>query len=163
MRRRTILAAIATFALPLAGCLGESETPGGDADARTDGGDTMDEPDDAGGPAPTVRSASLSAVDACPEASVRADGDEVVCRGCVRGRNGCTVAVLDGAAYDPGADELRVVVATEEHREEGAMCTQAIVRLGYEVTVALDEGLPGTVTLLEADVDGSREVLTASL
>jgi hypothetical protein len=163
MRRRTVLAGVATFALPLAGCLGGAETPGDDAATRTDGDGTMDETEDAERPAPTVRAASLSAVDACPEASVRADGDAVVCRGCVRGKNGCTVAVLDGASYDPAADELRVVVATEEDREEGVMCTQAIVRLGYEVTVAFDDGLPRTVTLVEADVDGSREVLTASL
>lgn len=161
MKRRTALAGVAALATPFGGCLGGSEpgveAPNTTADEGT-GMDGTDDPTDGGSDgAPVVRSASLSARDACPEASIEADGGTVVCRGCVRGRNGCTVAVLEGATYDADAGELRVVVATEEDRDDGMMCTQAIVNLGYEVTVELDGGRPETVVLVEDDVDGRRE------
>ncbi|WP_363467690.1 hypothetical protein [Halogeometricum borinquense] len=167
MKRRTALAGVATLALPFTGCIGGSEGPGGEETNTTAGEEeTMngtDEHTDGGGGTPAVHDTSLSALDSCPEVALNVDDDTVVCRGCVRGKNACTIAVLDEATYDADADELRVVVATEEDREEGTMCAQVIQELGYEVSVTFDGGLPGTVTLVEDDVDGQNEALSESL
>lgn len=123
---------------------------------------TDDSTDSANEP-PTVRSATLSALEDCPEAAVETLDGGVVCRGCVRGRSGSVMAALGDATYDPEADELRVTVATEADPAAGPMSIQAIVNLGYEVTVEFAGGLPGAVTLVEDDADGRREALTASL
>ncbi|ELZ29868.1 hypothetical protein C474_12566 [Halogeometricum pallidum JCM 14848] len=121
--------------------------------------DTTDNADEA----PTVRSAALSALEGSPEAAIETRDDAVVCRGCVRGRNGSVMAALDDATYDSKTDELRVVVATETDPDAGPMSIQAVVDLGYEVAVEFAGGLPGSVTLVEDDADGRREALTASL
>lgn len=123
---------------------------------------TDDSTDRAGG-TPAVRSATLSAIEGCPEPAVETRDGAVVCLGCVRGRNGSVVAALDDATYDPAADELRIVVTTEADPEAGPMSIQALVNLGYEVTIESAGGLPGAVTLVEDDADGRREALTASL
>ncbi|SFR35688.1 hypothetical protein [Halogeometricum limi] len=158
MMRRTVLASALTLALPLSGCLGGTG-PGDDpetettTETRTDGGQTL-----------SVESTSLSSLDDCPEVSIASEGDSsVVCRGCVRGKNGCTVAKLGDVSYDADTDELRVLVVTEEERGEDQMCTQALVDLGYEVRVELDGGLPTTVALRHDDVDGEQDVATQSL
>jgi hypothetical protein len=122
-----------------------------------------DDSTDGAGDAPTVRSATLSAREDCPDAAIETRDDTVVCRGHVRGRDGAAMAALDGATYDAEADELRVVVVAETDPDAGPMSIQAIVDLGYEVAVELDGGLPESVTLVEDDADGRREALTASL
>ncbi|MDS0296282.1 hypothetical protein [Halogeometricum luteum] len=118
---------------------------------------------DGAGDAPTVRSATLSAREDRPDATIESHDDTVVCRGHVRGRDGAAMAALGGATYDAEADELRVVVVTERDPDAGPMSIQAIAELGYDVAVEFAGGLPGTVTLVEDDADGRREAFVASL
>ena len=73
------------------------------------------------------------------------------------------MAALDGVTYDSEADELRVVVTTETDPEAGPLSIQALVDLGYDVTIELDGNLPESVTLVEDDVDGRRQALSESL
>jgi hypothetical protein len=157
MDRRTVLAA-ATAAL--AGC-----TAGGDGGGSTD----------TSTPTPTVTTRLPSIIDRsftgtpdCPEgvpagsASVAADVATVSVAGCIEGRNGCAEARLESVDYDATGDTLRVAVAAVVDVPPDTMCTQAITPRGYEVVVTFAGGLPGRVAVVHDDVDGRREVATAT-
>ncbi|MGQ4554437.1 hypothetical protein [Halobellus sp. GM3] len=167
MRRRTVLTGVtALISVALAGCTGGAG-PGapGDGSTDTDGAET---------PAGTVDTdtstatgdrftARFSRRERCPnpgEATVDFGGDgPVSVVGCVVGKNGCTVPRLRDAAYDAGADEITVVVAAVEERDEDEACTEALVNLGYEVELSIDGDPPTSVRVVHDDVDGRRTVV----
>ena len=154
MERRTFLTGVAGVLAATAGCVGSApETPD---DGPVDSDDTTETPT-----APSITSRSFEPRDDCPEAgsaSISTDGSSVVVEGCITGRNGCMVAALEAATYEPDADELSIRVVTEDESDTDEMCTQQIVHRGYRVTVAFDGGLPGTTTVIHDGMDGERQV-----
>ncbi|WP_254273189.1 hypothetical protein [Haloarcula marina] len=91
------------------------------------------------------------------DATVRFGDERVVVDGTIWGVDGCTTAALTSAEYDDAADELTVAVATTRETD-AEMCTQAIVEIDYEATVAFENGLPGRVVVTHDHGDGPREV-----
>lgn len=175
MRRRSLLAALGGT-LCLAGCLGGDEP--GEATSESPeteegGSSTTDAPTTtertATGPTdpateitPSLVESSFTSTEMCPgpgTATVDTEGTVVAVDGCVRGANGCTVAVLDAVLFETGANELTVRVTTADNSGAGTACTQAIVHLGYAVEVAFDGGLPRRVTVVHDDADGRHTVL----
>ncbi|SFR96625.1 hypothetical protein SAMN05216559_1664 [Halomicrobium zhouii] len=181
MHRRTMLARVSAGlgAVALAGCVAdengdegtpsESETDGGDGN-ETDGGDGNETDDgDGNGTAVSLADASLSLVHAgcgqqTDEAAVafEADAGEVVVTGTIWGSDACKTARLADASYHADADELVVLVATEDRSDEEEMCAECITELDYEVTAAFDGGLPGKVTVRHSHGDDPTTVSTAT-
>ncbi|WP_224332801.1 hypothetical protein [Haloprofundus halobius] len=173
--RTTVLAAVA-----LAGCTssgtddgtngddGENGDDGTDADSGgADGtdGETETPGEDSDESAPRIADRAFERTGDCDRAgsaTVSRDGDTVVVEGCIRGRNGCSEAVLDSAEYDPSDDRLSVVVATEEERDEDEACTQALVSRGYELRVVFEDGTPGTVDVVHDGADGQTTVTSST-
>lgn len=168
MHRRTVLAGLAV-ALPaaLAGCTGNS------GPSSPDGTDSTDEPTDTDAPSETDTpgddetvtpgqiSASLTPREECQEpgeATVSFEGESISVVGCVVGNNGCNVVRLQDTGYDADSEEVSVVVAAVEEREEDEACTEALVNLGYEVAVDVDGTAVTSVRVVHDDVDGRRTV-----
>ena len=170
MNRRTLLVAAAAAA---AGCIdsgGNDGSDGGSTDATTStatptptpSGSTDGETDTESGTA-SVRRRVFERRDACDErgsAAVSTDGDAVVVTGCITGRNGCVMAVLDETAYDDEVDELRVVVGTEKGTD-GDVCTQALTALGYRCRVGFDGRRPATTVVVHDGAGGASTVAEA--
>ena len=153
MRRRTVLSGLAV-ALPitLAGCTGGS---GGEEPSET-------EPPKDDETATIGRiTASLTPREECPEpgeATVSFGDESISVVGCVVGNNGCNVVRLEDIDYDTDAEEVRVVVAAVEEREEDEACTEALVNLGYEVAVDSEGTVVTSVRVVHDDVNGRRTV-----
>ncbi|KTG10898.1 hypothetical protein AUR64_06875 [Haloprofundus marisrubri] len=94
--------------------------------------------------------------------TVSREDDAVVVEGCIRGRNGCSVPVLDTAEYDADADRLSVVVGTEVEKEEDEMCSQALVSLGYELRVSFDGPVPTDIAVAHDGPDGQTTVTSSN-
>jgi hypothetical protein len=175
MHRRFVLSSLGLAATAtLAGCLGGGSPPtagnSDDGDGDSDGGTPHTDTDDTasggsgGGTHPRFTETSLTATGRCDShgtASVDFD-DGVTVVGCARGRNGCAVPVLGDVSYAVSEDTLTVVVASEVERDEGQLCTEALLPLGYEVRVVMDGTVPADVRVVHDDVDGRREVARAS-
>jgi len=103
--------------------------------------------------------ATMTRLEDCPtdsgEATASVDGGDVAVRGCIRGADACTVAVLRRVAREDG--ELRIVVATEGRRDPDEACAEVVVDLGYEVAVAAGSR-PETVVVVHDGVGGRTEV-----
>lgn len=159
MRRRALLSLAATGLV--AGCAGAGDGPTGD-DTETTTATTADATTETSTPAPRLTDAAFTRRQECPDpgaASVRFEQDpRVLVTGCIRGANGCTVPELADAVYDADAGVLTVTVATREEGGTDRACTQAIVELGYRVTVSFADALPGVVAVVHDGVDGRREV-----
>ncbi|MFB6091598.1 MAG: hypothetical protein ABEK02_01155 [Haloquadratum sp.] len=157
MRRRTVLVGL-TALLPsaLAGCTGGAGS-GTETATETPPDETV---------TPRLVTASLLPREACPDpggATVRfGEGDAITVRGCVVGKNGCTVPRLQDVRYDADATALTVVVAAVEERAENEACTEALVNLGYEVDVEVQGATPTRVRVVHDDVDGRRTVADAT-
>jgi hypothetical protein len=158
MRRRAVLTGVAVgLTSILAGCTGSS---GSGADA-TDAPTTTDTTDETDGTAGLV-SGSLIPREECPnpgEATVDLGTGSATVRGCVVGKNGCTVPRLRDVTLDAETDVATVTVASVEEREDDEACTEALVNLGYQARV--DTG-GATLTGLEVvhdDVEGRRVVV----
>ncbi|WP_311173039.1 hypothetical protein [Halobellus ordinarius] len=163
MRRRTVLARLAAAApVALAGCTGGSG-PGG-TDTATATPDETETPDRTT-VTPGLITASLLPRERCPdpgEATVSFGGDGPISLvGCVVGKNGCTVPRLAETDYDADTEEITVVVAAVEEREEDEACTEALVNLGYEVEIEVDDTPVTSVRVVHDDhhEDGRRTVV----
>ncbi|MFB6155369.1 MAG: hypothetical protein ABEJ22_05690 [Haloferacaceae archaeon] len=164
MDRRTLLSTAAGLLSLTAGCV--ASDGGGPADSpaspSTDSPtsttpDTTTAPDDS---TPTLVDHSFATREACPEpggATVSFGTSDATVTGCVRGPDGCSVAVLGDVGYDAADDLLTVVVTTERQADEDTACTQAVVDLGYEVTAQFENGLPGTVLVVHEGAFGRVE------
>ncbi|MFB6126266.1 MAG: hypothetical protein ABEJ79_03065 [Halolamina sp.] len=160
MKRRTLLAALAAAT---AGCTGSGGNDGGDGEEPTDDETTAGDETDTEPAESSIRSREFERRDACSErgsATISTDGDAVVVTGCITGEDGCKVAVLEEATYDGGADELRVVVGTEDGTESGA-CTQALTSLGYRCRVVFDGQRPATTVAVHDGAGGASTVAEA--
>lgn len=162
MRRRTVLSGlVVALPLSLAGCTG------GSPPSDSNGADTTDEPSETDTPdgdtvTPGRISANLVPREACPnpgEATVSFGDETISVVGCVVGKNGCTVPRLQEVDYDRETEELTVVVASVEEREEDEACTEALVNLGYEVESETAGIEPVSVRVVHDDVDGRRTVV----
>ncbi|MCU4802606.1 hypothetical protein OB920_19780 [Halobacteria archaeon HArc-gm2] len=185
MHRRTMLTRVSAGlgAVALAGCVAdengdegtpaESETEtgsgGGTPGNETDGGDgTETDGGDGSIEGVSLADATLSLVDAgcgqqTDEAAVafEADAGEVVVTGTIWGSDACKIPRLADASYHADADELVVLVATQ-NREDAQGCAQCITELDYEVTAAFEGGLPGQVTVRHSHGDDPTTVSTTS-
>lgn len=175
MNRRTVLTGTVTLLpLALAGCLGGSSGADGETETETEQTETetteTDELPTTGtdggtsGTHPRFTESSLTALDECPspgEASIAFENEGVTVTGCVVGKNGCTVPMLENVSYDGEAETVTLVVAAVEERDEDEACTEALVELGYEARVALDGTVPATAVVVHDDVNGKREVARA--
>lgn len=151
MRRRTLLrrGGLAGL-LVLAGCT--SPGSGSPDDTETTSGD--DEPDGSGDVTvgestfEVTENVSGTQVDRA-EVSFEAHSETVAVDGTILGSDGCKTATLDSVAYDESADEVTVRVATVDREgTEDQMCTQAIVEISYEASVAFEGGLPSSATVV---------------
>jgi hypothetical protein len=162
MRRRDLLGTVGAAVGPaLAGCVGSGgPDPGtGDGDGDSGGDGETDTP-----ATPSVTDRNLTEIEECPtqgSASVSWGETAVTVTGCITGRNGCSVPVLESAEYDAEADELAVTVTTEEE-DSGGACTQALTDLGYEATVTFADGLPGRVVVTHETMGESTTAAEAS-
>jgi len=163
MYRRAILATAATTAATAAaGCVGAggTDTPIGDGDSDVSG----DDESGAGTPSsletaadPDLRSTEIVEVDpdATDDTAVSFAPDAVHVAGAVVGETGCHgVEVADAAVNEEG--EFRVVVAAVDESEPGAMCTQALTTVGYELDATFDDGVPVSVTVTHDDAHGQE-------
>jgi hypothetical protein len=159
MRRRDLLATVgAAVGTALAGCVGN-----GGPDPGTDDG-SEDGDSDGGSVPPRLTDQTLTEIEECPtqgSASVSWGETAVTVTGCITGRNGCSVPVLAGAAYDAETDELAVTVTTEEE-DSGGACTQALTDLGYEATVTFEGGLPNSVVVTHETMGETTTAADAS-
>jgi hypothetical protein len=150
MRRRQVLSGVATALLVgTGGCTGAA---GGGTRSTTS-------PPPATDPATGIPAATLVPREACPtpgDATVRLDADPVTVVGCVVGENGCTRPRLASVDREDGA--VTVVVAAVVEADGDRACTQALVNLGYEVTLTGGEP-PTSVTVVHDDVNGRRVVV----
>ncbi|WP_224270143.1 hypothetical protein [Haloprofundus salinisoli] len=178
MNRRTLLARTAALAaVGVAGCTtdGTTDDTGNGGDNSTGNGgtdDTDDETTDDGSTDDGSDGETTELVDQTFErtgdcehagsATVTRDGQTAVVEGCIRGRNGCAVAVLDDVQYDAAEDRLAVVVATEIDQDDDEVCSQALVSRGYRVRAEFDGGTPGTVDVVHDGVDGRTTVTTSN-
>jgi hypothetical protein len=113
VRRRALLTAVPSLAVPLSGC-------------------------SAGAPTAGVDNTDFRVVGDCPAndaATVTVDGSDVAVEGCVVGANGCADARLAAVTLDGAA---LTVVAESFVPDDAEACTQALVGRTYRATVALD-------------------------
>lgn len=152
MQRRTYLTSIAAALAATAGCTGGSAGDAGSTESESPTGSPTPTPSQ-----PRITEYSLEGRENCDEpgaAEIAVDGQVVVVEGCIVGKDGCQVPVLDSVGYE--ADELEVRVTTEK-RSDADACTQQLVDLPYRVTVAFENGLPGTTRIIHDGVDGERQ------
>ena len=89
--------------------------------------------------------------------AIENDGSRIVVTGTITGENGCRTATLDSVRIDAG--EVRIVVATERAPDAGAVCSQALVGIGYRATVTV-ERRPESVTVIHRGAGGEETVAT---
>jgi hypothetical protein len=161
MRRRTVLARLAAAVpIALAGCTGGSD-PGGTDTATPDETETPDRTT----VTPGIITASLLPRERCPDpggATVSFGGDgSISVVGCVIGNNACNVPRLAETDYDTDTEEITVVVAAVEEREEDEACAEVMVNLGYEVDVETEGTAVTSVRVVHDDhhEDGRRTVV----
>ena len=156
MYRRSLLAATATTAaVVVAGCVGAE----GVADPSGGDGEPASGVEPASGlePAadPDLRSIEVVEVDpeAIGETEVSFAPGAVHVAGTVVGETGCHgVEIADVAVDDEG--EFRAVVAAVDESAPGAMCTQALTTIGYELDATFGAGVPESVTVTHDDAHG---------
>ena len=131
-----------------------TETPGRATAGRTTDGATTN-----GSAADRSFTVVETGDEAGNEASVAIenDGSRIVVTGTITGENGCRTATLDSVRIDAG--EVRIVVATERAPDAGAVCSQALVGIGYRATVTV-ERRPESVTVIHRGAGGEETVAT---
>ncbi|WP_198665659.1 hypothetical protein [Haloprofundus halophilus] len=178
MNRRTLLARTATLAaVGVAGCTSDGTSDDGNSgDDSNSGNDSNSDNDSNNGndgssgdesteDATKLVDQTFERTGDCEQAgsaTVTRDGESVVVEGCIRGRNGCAVAVLGDVQYDATEDHLTVVVATEIDRDDDEVCSQALVSRGYRARVEFDGGAPDTVDVVHDGADGRSTVTTSN-
>ena len=149
MRRRTVLAAVATgAATATAGCL---RLPAWSGEGTTTDAGVSDS-------SFTVRDAGCG--DGGDDASVRVDDATVTVSGTVTVADGCRTAELADARRSDG--ELRVVVASVE-REGVQQCVQCLTEVVYDASVTLSAGRPERVVVVHESLGERREVAAVEL
>jgi hypothetical protein len=149
MRRRTVLAAVATgAAAATAGC---SRLPAWSDDETT--------------AQPAVTDSSFTVRDAgCgtggDEASVSAEGATLSVSGTVTVADGCRTAELASVSVVDG--DLRVEVASVE-REGVEQCVQCLTEVVYDAAVTVAGGLPERVVVVHESLGETREVASVDL
>ena len=95
------------------------------------------------------------------DASVAFDeaSETVTVTGTIWGDDACYTAVLSGVTFGNGT--LTVVVASESDAGTDEACAQCITEIGYEATVALEDGLPDEVTVVH-DTGGEKTRATST-
>ena len=159
MNRRALLATTATIAV--AGCVsagGTTNPPSGD-EANETGGDAETQSELETAADPELRSAEIVEVDPEPgdETTVSFAPNQVHVAGTVVGETGCHGVEVADVTVDSQGD-FRVVVATVDESEPGAMCTQAFTTVGYELDARFDDGVPESVTVTHDDARGRERV-----
>jgi hypothetical protein len=155
MRRRQLLRNFGTAGLAAAaGCLGSGD-PG---DGPDDGGSTGTDTPTPGVTGTDFEVTGVESGSTEQSAGVAFDGDVTV-TGTTTGRNGCYTAVLEAVAYDH--PELVVTVRAEEQGGAGG-CTQALVEIDYEATVATAGPGPDTVVVEHDSMGETTTVTTAT-
>ncbi|PSQ09418.1 hypothetical protein BRC98_06055 [Halobacteriales archaeon QS_7_68_65] len=131
-----------------------TETPGRATAGRTTDGATTN-----GSAADRSFTVVETGDEAGNEASVAIenDGSRIVVTGTITGENGCRTATLDSVRIDAG--EVRIVVATERAPDADAVCSQALVGIGYRATVTV-ERRPESVTVIHRGAGGEETVAT---
>lgn len=161
MDRRTVLAASLTaVGSAVTGCLegtrnsGDGTDPTGTTEPAetdtTDGGGAGEEtttespcPDDASFSCDAEFRVVNETAGLAESATVQMEDNAVTVTGVIQGNNGCYTARL--AAIEFQEDTLSVRVESYEDRDEGTVCSQAVVSLEYEAVITLADGLPGSV------------------
>ncbi|MFA1610131.1 hypothetical protein [Halobellus rubicundus] len=158
MRRRTVLAGAAASLPLLAGCTGSAND--GSEPTTDESATATDEPSRTADDADLV-SGTLVPREECPtagDATVELGDGSATVRGCVVGKNGCTVPSLREVTIDAETDVATVVVAAVEERGEDEACTEALVNLGYEVRVDAGDATLTGVEVVHDDIEGRRVV-----
>lgn len=152
MQRRTFLSSIAAAFGATAGCTG-----GSTGESESTEGESPTESPTPTPSQPRITGYSLEGRENCNEpraAEITVDDNDVVIEGCIVGKNGCQVPMLDTVVYE--ADQLEVRVVTEKHSDADA-CTQQLIDRPYTVTVTVENGLPGTTRVIHDSVDGEQQ------
>lgn len=149
MRRRPLLAAAAAG---LAGCVGDDAGGSAPPTSARRGPTVVDRSLTPGGSS-CANSETGTASVAFANATVRVTGTLVT-------PTPCHGAELRAAAYDPQADELRVVVAPAAPTTDA--CVQCLGAREYEATVRFEGGLPGRVVVVHDRSGGERTVAEAT-
>lgn len=138
MKRRVVLAAAATAATGVSGCLaGDGGAGGGNGDGGGSDGDCPDGEDC--GPAEVTDSSIRTTATGCgsqdtDEVSVSLDGATLAIEGAVWASNPCHEAVLTAADVRDG--ELSVGVGVESTDQ---ICTECIGEIEYRATVEVSD------------------------
>jgi hypothetical protein len=180
MKRRVLLKRLAALggAGAVAGCLGESNSPGGgdgtDGDAGEDGGDaTSTETPTATStetptatpteePTPTVASETIETEETdCmtgdQTASVAFETDAVVVDGAIQSPDPCHEATLETVKYDPTADRLTVGVGL---KDKGGGCMSCLGIVKYRAEIGFEGVRPGHVTVEHVGNGGDATTIT---
>ena len=151
MRRRTVLAAVASGTTTLGATAGCVRLPPWSGDGTTTG---------AG-----VSASSLTVRDAgcgtgADEASVSAEDATVSVSGTLPVADGCRTAALDDASVADGT--LRVVVASVD-RGGVEQCVQCLTDVAYDASVTVADGRPERVVVVHDSRGERRTVATVDL
>ncbi|MFQ3294462.1 MAG: hypothetical protein ACI9PP_000921 [Halobacteriales archaeon] len=185
MKRRVLLKRMAALggAGAVAGCLSESDSPGGGGNESDDRTTTApDESDDATStpteesedvsstptatetpePAPAVNSESIETngtrcKQGSEQATVGFETESVAVKGAIESPDPCHEATLETVEYDPDADQLTVRVGLKD--EDGA-CQSCLGMVNYQVTVGFDNATPGNVTVEHVGTNGEATTVT---
>ncbi|ELZ87637.1 hypothetical protein C453_04764 [Haloferax elongans ATCC BAA-1513] len=157
VNRRALLTGTASLCAALAGCTSDDATDDGTETTTTASTPTPTPPE----PRLVDNSLSPRHDPECPQggaaqASYISVG--VLVEGCLWGANGCAIARLGRATYDPESDVASLLVETVEDRDPDEACTEALKPVGYEARLQFENGLPGELVVEHDDVDGRREI-----
>ena len=180
MKRRVLLKRLAALggAGAVAGCLGESDNPGGGGNENggdgEDGGDATPTETPAATPTetptatptaeptPTVASKDIETEETdCmtgdQKASVAFETDAVVVDGAIQSPDPCHEATLEVVEYDPDADRLTVGVGL---KDEGGGCMSCLGIVKYRAEIGFGGVLPGHVTVEHVGSNGEATTIT---
>lgn len=73
------------------------------------------------------------------------DGDSVTVQGTIQGTNTCYTAKLDELTVEN--QTLLVNIVSYEDPDEGEVCGEALIGIGYEVVIEFDSEVPAEVTV----------------
>ena len=169
MKRRVLLAAAATSATGIAGCLDDGAGGDDPDDTPSDGTETPTGTDEAGDTPTetgtetsertrlTDREFEVTRVECGSdygEYDVTVGDGVVTVEGTLDGSNTCYTADLVTAQYDPGADELYVEVESVEERAEDEACGECIVEIDYVARFEFENGEPSDVRVDQRGASG---------
>jgi len=176
MRRRTVLAAVGTLGVGLAGCVSGGDDGGRaatDTTTRTNaerGTESRLSTTSETATETTITTQTPTLADSTIEAQgsdcgrqvheseVTFDGDGVVVDGTIWAPNPGHVPAILAADYDGTTDTFSVTVGTEDASDGPVV--QCLAEIEYRATAAFVDGLPGSVTVVHETSEGSETVAT---